>query len=88
MSGRSECFHRLLKWGFYLSIDLGSDTQLSPENGILQQGYWSGLPFPPPGDLPDPGIEPTPPALAGRVFTPEPPGKPLISVSSHGPSSV
>ena len=40
---------------------------------------WSGLPFPPPGDLPDPGIEPTSlvsPALAGRFFTPGPPGKP------------
>ena len=39
--------------------------------------YWSGLPFPPPGDLPDPGIEPTSPALAGRFFITEPPGKPL-----------
>ena len=37
-----------------------------------RQEYWSGLPCPPPGDLPDPGIEPvslTPPALAGRFFT-------------------
>ena len=39
--------------------------------------YWSGLPFPPPWDLPDPGIEPASPALAGRFFTTEPPGKPL-----------
>ena len=31
--------------------------------------YWSGLPFPPPGDLPGPGIEPASPALAGRFFT-------------------
>ena len=35
-----------------------------------QQGYWSGLPFPFPGDLPDPGIEPQHPALAGGLFTP------------------
>ena len=44
-----------------------------------RQEYWSGLPFPTPGDLPHPGIEPTPlasSALAGRFFTTEPPGKP------------
>ena len=34
-----------------------------------RQEYWSGLSFPSPGDLPDPGIEPAPPALAGGVFT-------------------
>ena len=38
--------------------------------------YWNGLPFPPPGDLLDPGIEPTSLALTGRLFTTEPPGKP------------
>ena len=36
-----------------------------------------GLPFPSPGDLPDSGIEPTSPALAGRFFTTKPPGKPI-----------
>ena len=35
----------------------------SSVRGILQAKYWSGLPFPPPGDLPNPGIEPTSPAL-------------------------
>ena len=40
------------------------------------QEYWSGLPFPLPGDLPDPEIEPTSPALAGRFFTTEPLEKP------------
>ena len=42
--------------------------------GAFKQEYWSGLPFLPPGDLPDPGIEPTSPgspALAGRFFTTE-----------------
>ena len=39
--------------------------------------YWIGLPFPSPGDLPDPGTEPTSPALAGGFFTTEPPGKPM-----------
>ena len=44
----------------------------SSVNGILQQEYWSGLPCPPPGDLPDPGIKPTSlasPELPGRFFT-------------------
>ena len=36
-----------------------------------RQEYWSGLPFPSPVDLPDPGIEPVPPALAGGFFTAE-----------------
>ena len=42
--------------------------------------YWSRLPFPPPGSLPDPGIKPAslePPALAGGFFTTKLPGKPL-----------
>ena len=41
-----------------------------------RQEYWSGFPFPPPGDLPDPGIEPVSPALAGRFSVIEPPGRP------------
>ena len=39
--------------------------------GFSRQEYWSGLPCPPPGDLPDPGIKPASllsPALAGKVF--------------------
>ena len=44
--------------------------------GFPRQEYWSGFPFPSPGDLPYPGIEPRSPALAGRFFTTEPPGKP------------
>ena len=40
--------------------------------GFSRQEYWSGLPFPSSGDLPDPGIEPQSPALAGRFFTTEP----------------
>ena len=42
-----------------------------------RQEYWSGLPCPPAGDLPDPGIEPVNPALADGFFTSEPHGKPL-----------
>ena len=41
--------------------------------GFARQECWSGLPFPFPGDLSDPGIEPMSPALAGRFFTTEPP---------------
>ena len=44
--------------------------------GFSRQEYWSGLPFPSPGDFPDPGIEPMSPALVGEFFTTEPPGKP------------
>ena len=42
--------------------------------GFPGQEYWSGLPFPSPGDLPDLGIKPVSPALAGGYFTTEPPG--------------
>jgi len=45
--------------------------------GFSRQEYWSGLPFPSPGDLPDLGVEPESPALAGGFFTTEPPGKPI-----------
>ena len=45
--------------------------------GFSRQEYWSGLPFPPPGHLPNPEIKPAPPALTGVLFTTEPPGKPL-----------
>ena len=49
--------------------------------GFSRQEYWTGLPHPSPGDLPNPGIKSASlksPALAGRFFTTEPPGKPLI----------
>jgi len=39
--------------------------------GFPKQEYWGGSPFPPPGDLPNPGIKITSPALAGRFFTTE-----------------
>ena len=44
--------------------------------GLSRQEYWSGLPFPPPRDLPNPGIKSMSPALAGGFFTTEPWGKP------------
>ena len=48
----------------------------SSVHGISQAGYWSGLPFPLPGELPDPMVKPSSPALAGTFFTTESPGKP------------
>ena len=44
--------------------------------GFPRQEHWSGLPFPSPGDLPDPGIKPTSPALGSGFFTAKPPRKP------------
>ena len=50
--------------------------QAPPSIGFSRQEYWSGLPFPSPGDLPDPGISPGSPALQADALTSEPPGKP------------
>ena len=44
-----------------------------------RQEYWNGLPFPSPGDLPDPGIKPRSPTLEADALTSEPPGKTLLS---------
>ena len=51
--------------------------------GFSRQEYWSGLPFPSPGDLPDPGIKPRSPALQADALTSEPPGKPSSSDISY-----
>ena len=53
--------------------------QASWSMGFSRQEYQSGLPFPTPGDLPNPGIEPGSPTLAGEFFTTEPLGKPIES---------
>ena len=45
--------------------------------GILQAKYWNGLPFPYPGNLPNPGMEPSSPALQADSVPSEPPGKPI-----------
>ena len=62
---------------FVIPRDCSPQAPLSM--AFSRQEDWSGLPFSPPGDLPDTGIEPASPIapeLAGRFFTPEPPGKP------------
>ena len=48
--------------------------------GFPRQEHWNGLPVPTLRDLPDPGIEPASPALEGRFFATEPPGKPNLTV--------
>ena len=53
-------------------------NQASLSMGFPRQEYWSGLPFPSPGDLPEPGGKPASPAMAGGLFTAEPPGKPNL----------
>ena len=70
-----------------------SDSFLTPRTvadqaplslGFARQEYWSGLPFPSPGDLPfDPGIKPASPAFAGGFLPTESPAKPEINVSFY-----
>ena len=54
--------------------------QAPPSMGFSRQEYWSGLPSPSPGDLPNPGIEPRSPTLQADTLTSEPPGKPHIII--------
>ena len=53
--------------------------QAPPSMGFSRQEYWSGLPFPSPEDLPNPGIEPGSPALQAETLPSEPPGKSTIT---------
>ena len=88
---------RVLEWDAELSLESESEVaqscptlcdpvdcslQAPPSMGFSRQEYWSGLPFPSPGDLPDPGIEPRSPALQPDALTSEPPGKPLYDIGS------
>ena len=59
--------------------------QAPPSMGFSRQEYWSGLPFPSPGDLPDPGIEPRSPTFQADALTSEPPGN-LIKGHIHAKS--
>ena len=54
--------------------------QAPPHMGFSRQEYWSGLPFPSPGELPDPGIEPGSPALQADALHSESPGRQKQSV--------
>ena len=55
--------------------------------GFSREEYWSGLPFPSPGDLPDSGITPQPPALQADPSPSEPPRKPRLHLNK-GPSDL
>ena len=55
--------------------------QAPPSMEFSRQEYWSGLPFPSPGDLPDPGIGPGSPALGVDALLSEPPGNPILKCS-------
>ena len=57
-------------------------------HGFSRQEYWSGLPFPSPGDLPNSGIEPWPPTFQADALTSEPPGKPTIRMLQFSYFSV
>ena len=81
--------HAQLLSHVWLSVTLwilahkGVSHHASLSAGFSRQEYWSGLPYPSPGDLSGPGTEPespASPALAGRFFTTEPPGKPYGEV--------
>ena len=76
-------------WEVYMHVCLFSHVPLfatpwtvayltPPSMGYPRQKYWSGVPFPSPGALSNPGTEPASSALAGRFFTTEPPRKPIL----------
>ena len=67
--------HSVMSASFATPWTIACEVLLSME--FSRQGYWSGLPFPSPEGLPNPGIEPTSPVLAGGFFTTELRGKPL-----------
>ena len=76
-SGKGLCARVCVLGCGQLFVIVACPTPLSM--GFSRQEHWSGLPCPPPGDLPDPGTEHVSlasPALAGSFFTTEPPGKP------------
>ena len=66
----SVLFNSVLPW------TVACQAPLSME--FPRQEYWSGLPFPSPGDLPNPGIKPRSPALQAEALTSEQPGKPIL----------
>ena len=62
--------------------------QAPPSMGFSRQEYWSGLRFPSPRDLPNPGIEPGSPAFQADSLTSEPPGKPMKSLVQFSSASL
>ena len=86
MNTRSLCAQSLIHvWLFATPWTVA--RQVSLFMGFSRQEYWSGLPCPPPGDLPDPGIKPGSPALQVDSLPSEPPGL-LRSGKSHRQRSL
>ena len=75
------CCHLVMSNSFAISQTVAHQVPLSM--GFPRQVYWSRLPLPSSGDLPDPGIEPELPALAGGFFTTELPGKSILEYKHH-----
>ena len=79
LSGSESCVCVCVLSRVWLFATLWTTARQAPLSmGFFRQEYWSGFPFPLPGDLPKPGIKPAfpaPRALAGGFFTTEPPGK-------------
>ena len=74
----------ITRWVVSNSCDPMNCSRQAPLSmGFPRQEYWSGLPFPSPGDSPDPGIEPKSSSMAGRFFTTEAPGKLKNSVGTE-----
>ena len=93
--GRSYCWSCSWSRGLKVKVKSLSRVQLfvtpwtiayqaPPSMGFSRQEYWSGLPFPSPGDLPNPGIEPGSPAFQADTLTSEPPGKPKMENQGRG----
>ena len=79
------CKYHLVKLLSHVQLFVTSWTvahQAPLSMGFSRQAYWSGLPFPSPGDLHNPGIEPRSPALRADALTSEPPGKPECHLSN------
>ena len=66
------CCYLVAKWWRSFAIPWTIAWQASLSMGFSRREYWGGLPFPSSGDLPNPGIEPLSPVLAGRFLTAEP----------------
>ena len=74
--GLSKSIEPILDWLFVTPWTVA--YQAPPSVGFSRQEYWRGLPFPSPGDLPDPGIEPRSSRLQADTLPSEPGEKPLI----------
>ena len=87
MSGVLLIIYSDIKWSCSVMSDSVTPWtvahQAPPSMEFSRQEYWSGLPFPFPGDLPDPEIEPGSPALQGYALPSEPPGNPALSKVFH-----